>query len=292
MPFEAKLPEGASGELSVRLYAPGTAEAVATQSVAAGAIDMASLFPQIWKSAQPRVMYAQLYAGETGVGAPVVLQPLVDGATAVLSGRDIQWVPGSGPMSGVRAYADKHVVLETTAGEIELRLRPDEAPNTVWNFRTLVEGGFYTDILFHRIVAKLPTGNPFVIQVGDPTGTGGGGPGYSFDLEQSKLPHDFGVISMARENDPNTNGSQVFLCLSREGTSFLDGRYCAFGQTVKGAEAIEAIAATPTKQGDRPADEAKGPRIKSARLVDAPPYGTGPAPVTKSGSAAAPAAGR
>ncbi len=279
VPFTVKVPEGKTGDVSVQLFTQAAKEPIATQSVAPGKIDLAALFPQIWKDQKSVVYYAQLTVGAERVGPAVILQPLVEGPKAVPAGRGVNWMAGgAGPYSGLRTYVDQDVVLDTTAGEIRLRMRADQAPNTVWNFLELVKGGFYTDILFHRIVAKLPNGSPFVIQVGDPTGTGGGGPGYNIDLEQSKLPHDFGVISMARESDPNTNGSQVFICLSREGTNFLDGNYCAFGQTIAGADVIKTIAATPTKEGDRPADEANGPKIKSARLVDAAPFGTGAEP--------------
>ncbi|MCB9861278.1 MAG: peptidylprolyl isomerase [Phycisphaeraceae bacterium] len=156
--------------------------------------------------------------------------------------------------------------MHTSKGDIELRLRPDQAPNTCWNFRHLVEGGFYTDIIFHRIV-----GPNFVIQAGDPTGMGSGGPGYNFDLEDSKLPHDFGVLSTARSGDPNSNGSQIFICLSRDGTNFLDGRYTSYGQTVRGFDVIREIAAVPVNN-QRPIDP---PVWHSAELIDAPPYGTG-----------------
>jgi peptidyl-prolyl cis-trans isomerase B (cyclophilin B) len=162
------------------------------------------------------------------------------------------------------------VVFDTDKGEMEFQLRPDAAPNTAYNFRHLVDGGFYTDIVFHRIVPKLPNGEPFVIQVGDPTGTGMGGPGYQVDLEPSTLQHDFGVLSNARSGDPNSNGSQVFVCLSRNGTSFLDGQYTSFAQAVRGGDVIRAIAASPTGPGDKPLDPM--PKIKSAKLIDAPPF--------------------
>ncbi|MBL8877234.1 MAG: peptidylprolyl isomerase [Phycisphaerae bacterium] len=168
--------------------------------------------------------------------------------------------------------------METDKGVIEFQLRPDVAPNTAWNFRELVGGGFYTDIIFHRIVPKLQSGHPFVIQVGDPTATGTGGPGYNIDLEQSSLQHDFGVLSMARSGDPNSNGSQVFVCLSRPGTAFLDGNYTTFGQAISGADVIRAIAASPIGAEGRPTDPM--PLIKTATLVDAAPYGTGPKPIT------------
>src|SRR5262249_45879024 len=129
------------------------------------------------------------------------------------------------------------VVLETSLGGVEFRMRPDEAPNTVWNFLALCRGGFYTDVQFHRVKAISPhNGAPFVVQSGDPIfghasqGVGWGGPGYLVNLEQSHLAHDFGVLSMARlEDQPNSAGSQFFICLSREGTVQLDGRFAAFG---------------------------------------------------------------
>ena len=123
--------------------------------------------------------------------------------------------------------------------------------------------------------------------MGDPTGTGDGGPGYSIDLEPTKLPHDFGVLSMARENEPNTNGSQVFVCLSREGTQKLDGKYAAFAQAVRGADTILAIAGTPLipdRPGTDPKNRPKDPpeKMRSApRCLDAPPFGTGPGPLAR-----------
>jgi peptidyl-prolyl cis-trans isomerase B (cyclophilin B) len=185
--------------------------------------------------------------------------------------------------SGIRAYTEKHVVMETDEGTIEFRLRPDEAPNTVWSHMQLVDGGFYTDIIFHRVVPKTntPQGeHPFVIQAGDPLGQGNGGPGFMIDLEPSQLEHAFGVLSMARSGDPNTNGSQFFVCLSRPGTSFLDGRYTAFGEAVKGADVIVKIGATPLANAasGRPVEP---PVIERAYLVDAPPYGEGPDPVER-----------
>ncbi|MBI1191059.1 MAG: hypothetical protein GC200_10315 [Tepidisphaera sp.] len=185
--------------------------------------------------------------------------------------------PDAPVYSGIAAYVDQHVVFETSMGDIEFRLRPDAAPNTVRSFLGLVQGGFYDDIIFHRVVARSPAGLPFVIQVGDPTGTGSGGPGWSSDFELSSLPHDFGVLSMARDEEPNTNGSQVFVCLSREGTARLDGKYVSFGEAVRGADVILAIGAVPVN-GDRPLDP---PVLKHVKLVEAPPFGTGPQPVKR-----------
>jgi len=183
----------------------------------------------------------------------------------------------SGPRiyTGVRAYVDKHVVLDTSKGEIELALRPDMAPNSVWNFRSLVEGGFYTGVLFHRIADLNADTTIDILQVGDPGAgdpgkAGQGGPGYYIDLEQSTLPHNEGVISMARSNDPNTNGSQIFLCLNRDGTAFLDGKYTTFGETVRGKDVLKLLAASPISPTNRPIEPLM---IKTATLVDAPPIG-------------------
>jgi peptidyl-prolyl cis-trans isomerase B (cyclophilin B) len=164
-------------------------------------------------------------------------------------------------------YIEQEVVIETTEGQIVFRMRPEAAPNTVFNFLHLVRGGFYTDVLVHRVVAALKDGRPFVWQFGDLSGTGSGGPGYQVDLERSTLAHGFGVLSMARGADPNTNGSQVFVCLSRAGTSFLDGRYTSFGEAVSGADVIRAIAAVEVGEGDRPVEPVL---VVRAFLRDAP----------------------
>src|SRR5690606_16217454 len=229
----------------------------------------------LWEDGASRgVLYAQLYAGDVATGPAVVLQPMIAQPYAALDQRSgqIAWAPSPRTFTGYRAYVDKDVLMVTSEGEILFRMRPDQAPNTAWNFMHLAEGGFYTDIIFHRIIAKP---NRFVIQAGDPLGQGSGGPGYMIDLEDSKLPHDFGVISMARSRDPNSNGSQIFVCLSREGTKMLDGRYTSFGQAIAGADVINKIADTPLN-GERPVNP---PVIKSVRLVDAAPRGTGPEPV-------------
>lgn len=303
LPMTVKLPEGTAAAPAIRLIAPVTLEIVATGAAAPGLVNLATMFPDLWTASAARLLYAQLVAGDAEIGAPVVLQPMIGPRTPVLAHPatgQAWWIdepsrsgPDTAPdakgkpafearegviryyhesplvYAGIRAYVDQRVVLETSEGEIEFALRPDAAPNTAFNFLHLVEGGFYTDIVFHRVV-PVALGFPFVIQVGDPTGGGDGGPGYSIDLEPSTLPHDFGVISMARDSDPNTNGSQVFVCLSREGTARLDGRYTAFGRAVRGAEAIRAIAGTPLREGtDKPID---APVLRRARLVDAPPF--------------------
>jgi peptidyl-prolyl cis-trans isomerase B (cyclophilin B) len=173
-------------------------------------------------------------------------------------------------LSGVRLYPERDVILRTTMGEIRVALCAHHAPNTAWNFRHLVEGGFYRDVVFHRVVPQTREGDGFVIQAGDPTASGDGGPGYWLPIEPSDLPHDYGVISMARADHPDSAGSQFFFCLSRAGTARLDGQYCAFGYAVDGAATIQAIAAVDLADVSRglPVDP---PVILEAILVPSPP---------------------
>lgn len=300
-PFPAKVtrPAGTSGEMTIDLYHPPETEPIASQPVLEGGVDLAALFPVLWSSKAPRLLEAQLVVGGKKAGPALVLRPMINPALPMLwneaegkayyvdprtkkpsvnpAQSTVIFTPDTPVYSGIEAWVDKHAVFETTLGEIEFRLRPDEAPNTVRNFMRLAEGGFYTDIIFHRVVAKLKSGAPFVVQVGDPTGTGSGGPGYAIDLENSHLNHDFGVLSMARDSDPNTNGSQVFICLSREGTARLDGKYTAFAEAVSGAQTILDLASVPVKD-ERPLSP---PVLLRVRLIDAPPYGEGPARVTR-----------
>jgi cyclophilin family peptidyl-prolyl cis-trans isomerase len=290
VPMTIKVPDGKKGEVSVKLLEAGTAKELATASAAAGAVNLATLFPQMWADAKPAVVYAQLAVGEEKVGPAVVIQPLLSPASARPGqGGKFQFMESPRPIfSGVRAYVDQNVKIETSMGDLTIELRPDVAPNNAWNFRELAKGGFYTDIAIHRIANDNGMGQPFVIQAGDPNGNGLGGPGYNIDLEKSiALPHDFGVVSMARSpQGPDTAGSQFFVCLSREGTGFLDGGYTTFGQTIEGTETITKLASVETvvnngKASDRPVNP---PKIKSAKLVDAAPYGTGAKPVTRPGA--------
>jgi peptidyl-prolyl cis-trans isomerase B (cyclophilin B) len=129
--------------------------------------------------------------------------------------------------------------IETDKGTIELQLFPENAPKTVNNFVFLAQEGFYDGVSFHRVISN------FVIQGGDPTGTGRGGPGYQFEDETrgNPLKHLRGVISMANAG-PNTNGSQFFITHSPQ--PHLDGKHTVFGKVVQGIEVVDAI-----RQGDR-----------------------------------------
>lgn len=288
IPMTVVRPSGTEGDLSIQLLAAGTAEVISTQPVKEGPVNLAAIFPDLWKAKTKPLVYAQLAAGDKRLGPAVVVQPMEGPRVAVLEDNYVRWVPSADrSFTGYRCYVDKVAIVETTAGEIRFIMRPEVAPNTCFNFLHLAENGFYTDILIHRIVPKRPDGAPFVIQFGDPAGTGSGSPGYAIDLERSTLPHNYGVLSMARSKDPNSNGSQVFVCLSREGTQSLDGSYCAFAQAISGAETITALTETPVDRDGRPTTD-PAPLVKTVRVMDAPPYGTAPAPIQRPAPAATP----
>jgi cyclophilin family peptidyl-prolyl cis-trans isomerase len=126
--------------------------------------------------------------------------------------------------------------MTTDAGKLTCIFYYDVAPNTVDNFLSLAEGGYYDGLTFHRIVPG------FVIQGGDPHGDGTGGPGYTVGAEFNDHPHTEGVLSMARTSDPNSAGSQFFVCLDYAQTKQLDGQYTAFGKVVDGMDAVKKIA--------------------------------------------------
>lgn len=281
VPMTVQIPAGAEGEAKIQLLQPVTASVNAEATVTAGGVDLAALFPQLWETQEPRLQYAQLVVGGEKVGPAVVLQPMVSpvyfyGGQGRPQGRRF-----GDTYSGLRAYIDMNVVMNTSMGEITFRMRPDQAPNTVFNFLHLADNGYYNDIIFHRIIGERPGRPPFVVQGGDPTGTGTGGPGFFIDLEPSQLPHDFGVLSMARSGEPNSNGSQIFICLSRAATQGLDNSYTSFAQAISGAEVIKNLGSVETGEGDRPVDP---PSILTMKLVPAAPYGTGPDAVDAPGT--------
>ena len=138
--------------------------------------------------------------------------------------------------------------FETTLGDFTIELFEQQVPNTVGNFVKLAEKNFYDGVIFHRVI------DGFMIQGGDPTGTGRGGPGYQFaDEFHSQLKHTTeGILSMANAG-PNTNGSQFFITLGP--TPHLDGRHAVFGKVVEGMDVVKKIGKTATKAGDRPATD-------------------------------------
>ncbi len=142
------------------------------------------------------------------------------------------------------------VTFETTAGTITAELYPEIAPNTVNNFISLINKGFYDGLIFHRVIKG------FMIQGGDPDGVGTGGPGYSIKGEfaingvENDLKHTAGVLSMARSMMPDSAGSQFFIM--HKDAPHLDGQYAAFGKVTDGMDTVNAIAETETDYSDAP----------------------------------------
>ncbi len=137
--------------------------------------------------------------------------------------------------------------MRTSEGPIQLELFDEDAPQTVANFKKLAGDGFYDGVIFHRVIKD------FMIQGGDPDGTGMGGPGYTFDDEIN--PHKIvrGALAMANAG-PNTNGSQFFIVTTDE-APWLDGKHTVFGRVVEGMDVVDRIEGTSTGPGDRPVDD-------------------------------------
>jgi cyclophilin family peptidyl-prolyl cis-trans isomerase len=148
--------------------------------------------------------------------------------------------------------------MQTTQGPIGLELFDDDAPSTVENFVKLAREGFYDGVIFHRVIPD------FMIQGGDPTGTGTGGPGYQFDDEANDRKVVRGALAMANAG-PNTNGSQFFI-VTADACPWLDGKHTVFGQVSSGMDVVDAISAVETDARDRPRDDV---RIESVTLADA-----------------------
>ena len=157
-------------------------------------------------------------------------------------------------------------VITTSEGEMTVEFWPDVAPKTVENFKTLARKGFYDGTCFHRVIKD------FMIQGGDPLtkdatkehSWGIGGPGHKVKAEFNDRHHDRGVLSMARSSDPDSAGSQFFICHGNP--RFLDKQYTAFGKLTKGDEVLEKIATTPTRSPDRPIKKVV---VESIKIVPA-----------------------
>jgi len=137
--------------------------------------------------------------------------------------------------------------LHTNHGPVQLELYDEDAPKTVENFRKLAGDGFYDGVIFHRIIPD------FMIQGGDPTGTGTGGPGYTFEDEFNAHPVARGALAMANAG-PNTNGSQFFI-VTADACPWLDGKHTVFGQVTNGMDVVDKISAVETDAADRPHDD-------------------------------------
>ncbi len=166
-----------------------------------------------------------------------------------------QW--SAPPAMTIDPSAAYTAVLNTSAGAITVELLPGEAPNTVNNFVFLAREGFYDEVIFHRTIEG------FMIQGGDPTGSGGGGPGYRFADEPVQRPYSRGVLAMANAG-PNTNGSQFFIM---HADYPLPPNYTIFGQAVAGLETIDAIATAPTQPGGEGSTPITPVAIQSVEIV-------------------------
>jgi len=140
-----------------------------------------------------------------------------------------------------------NATMQTNHGAIELELFDDDAPKTVENFKKLAQDGFYDGVIFHRVIGD------FMIQGGDPTGTGSGGPGYQFEDEFNDHKIERGALAMANAG-PNTNGSQFFI-VTADACPWLDGKHTVFGRVTSGMDVVTAIEQVETGHGDRPRDD-------------------------------------
>jgi peptidyl-prolyl cis-trans isomerase B (cyclophilin B) len=147
--------------------------------------------------------------------------------------------------------------MTTSEGPITLELFDEDAPKTVANFKKLAGDGFYDGLIFHRVIKD------FMIQGGDPEGTGTGGPGYTFEDEFNEHKVVRGALAMANAG-PNTNGSQFFIVTTGE-APWLDGKHTVFGQVVEGMEVVDAIEGKPTDGRDKPIEDA---RIESVTVTE------------------------
>jgi cyclophilin family peptidyl-prolyl cis-trans isomerase len=150
-------------------------------------------------------------------------------------------------------------IINTNHGPIHVELFPDDAPKTVNNFVKLANDGFYDRIIFHRVIPD------FMIQGGDPTGTGSGGPGYTFEDEFNDQKVERGALAMANAG-PNTNGSQFFI-VTTEAAPWLDGKHTVFGRVTDGMDVVDKISALPRDSRDKPDDDVV---IESVSVSDPP----------------------
>ena len=166
-------------------------------------------------------------------------------------------------MADSDVQSNEIAVIETTLGNIELEFLEDKAPEHVKNLKDLAKKGFYDGTTFHRVIPG------FMIQGGDPNSKsedrsthGTGGPGHSVNAEFNDTPHDRGILSMARSQDPNSAGSQFFIVV--KDSHFLDNQYTAFGRVVKGMDVVDKIVNVPRDRADNPNEKVE---MKSVKIV-------------------------
>jgi peptidyl-prolyl cis-trans isomerase B (cyclophilin B) len=193
--------------------------------------------------------------GMVGMGNGSKVMVLALTVLVVFGGWDaIAMAADKAPAGQPSADKGPKAIIKTKLGEIEIKLFPDKAPKHVENFIKLAKSGFYNGTIFHRVIPG------FMIQGGDPNTKdlnkkelyGMGGPGHSVKAEFNDLPHKRGIVSMARSNDPDSAGSQFFVVV--EDSPFLDGKYTAFGQVVKGLGVADKIVNQPRDGRDNPVE--------------------------------------
>ena len=169
---------------------------------------------------------------------------------------------------GMQKETNEVAVLETAKGTIVLEFFPEVGPKHVENFKKLAREKFYDGTTFHRVIPK------FMIQGGDPntkdddpTNDGRGGPGYTIKAEFNSKPHVRGTLSMARSSDPDSAGSQFFICVAR--TPWLDGKYTVFGRAIEGMDVVDKIVSVERDQRDRPLKDVV---LKTVRIMSHDEY--------------------
>lgn len=200
------------------------------------------------KTVDLRALFPQLAKAGTYVAFSVPKdKPLAEfsGTPLVIEVReDTRLPPGSGP-DVVKVEPLQYAIIHNAHGNMTAMFYYDVAPITVDSFLSLASQGFYDKLTFHRIVPD------FVLQGGDPRGDGMGGPGYQIPAEFNDRPHEEGVLSMARSQDPNSGGSQFFICLNYKNTQHLDHQYTAFGKITDGMNIAHQIEKTPLADAEK-----------------------------------------
>ncbi len=218
-----------------------------------GPLDIRPLFPSLKTSSG--ILYAVPKDKDISAftGTPLVIQTRMEKRTGAPAGQLV-----------TRVEPLRYIEMETSEGKMTMAFYYDSAPNTVSNFLTLGEEGYFDGMLFHRIIKN------FVVQGGDPLSAdperaGTGGPGFTINQEFNDRQHVKGILSMARQGDPleqqgmmpryeaaNSASSQFFICLDYSRTKALDGKYTVFGKVVEGLDTLDKLGSTPTAAGDRP----------------------------------------
>src|SRR6476646_3019987 len=190
-------------------------------------------------------LYLSAMCGSNGISA---VKNILSTATITLTSTSKRrTLPTLPPSSCVTVPPMSTATMQTNHGAIELELFDEDAPKTAENFRKLAADGFYDGVIFHRVIKD------FMIQGGDPTGTGTGGPGYTFEDEFNDHKVERGALAMANAG-PNTNGSQFFI-VTTDAAPWLDGKHTVFGRVTEGMDVVDKISEVPRDARDKPHDD-------------------------------------